>query len=193
MKISSKQIAILLSSISLSFGGISPALADNHTDGEMSQTTEMSQADTSADVVTTAANSPKFETLAQAIQAAGLAETLAQGGPYTIFAPTDAAFAKLPDGALEYLLMPENQELLQEILLYHVVEGEVTAEELSTGDVDTLGGGLAVRVAPYRIVVNDATVVDPNIQASNGVIHAVNRVLMSSSTQEQLMNQLQSQ
>ncbi len=144
-------------------------------------------------ILQVAASNQSFSTLATAVQAAGLEDTLAQGN-YTIFAPTDQAFqASLPAGAVEFLLRPENRDLLRQVLTYHVVSGEVTSSELSTGPVKTLGGGVAVRVTPERVIVNNASVTQPNIQASNGVIHAVNRVLLPSQLRQTIASRLQSQ
>lgn len=144
----------------------------------------------SGNLVQLASSSGSFSTLAQAVQAAGLGDTLSSG-TYTIFAPTDQAFANsLPAGAVEFLLKPENQELLQQVLTYHVIPGEVTSNELRTGSVKTLGGGVAVRVTPQRVIVNNASVVQPNIQASNGVIHAVNRVLLPESLRQTIASRL---
>ncbi|NJL84007.1 MAG: fasciclin domain-containing protein [Chloroflexaceae bacterium] len=145
-------------------------------------------------LVAIAASNEKFSTLVQAVQAAGLQQTLAGQGPYTVFAPSNEAFAQLPNGAVEYLLQPENQDTLRRILMYHVVPGEVMANELRTGTVDALYGGLAVRVTgDNRVIVNNASVTQPNIQASNGVIHEVNRVLMPASIRRQLTTALRSQ
>ena len=191
-------IAAAIASFSLLLGGT--AQADNHTDGGMMEpTTQQSDpmgttgttGDTaSMSIVDVASGSDSFNTLVQAVQAAGLGDTLSGEGPYTVFAPTDEAFAQLPDGALEYLLQPENRDLLAQVLSYHVVEGSVTSSQLSTGGVDTLGGGVAVAVLDSGIVVNNASVVNPNIQASNGVIHAVNRVLLPETLQQQLASRL---
>ncbi len=126
-----------------------------------------------------------FRTLSQAVEAAGLSDTL-QDGRYTIFAPTDEAFAELPQGALEQLLRPENRALLQRVLAYHVVPSELTSSQLNTGGVDTLGGGIAVRVTPERIVVNDGSVIRSDIQTENGVVHVVNRVLIPSALRQQI-------
>jgi uncharacterized surface protein with fasciclin (FAS1) repeats len=139
------------------------------------------------DLLRQASSSGSFSTLARAVQAAGVANAIPQtGGQFTIFAPTDEAFAALPDGTLEKLLQPENQALLRQVLAYHVVPGTVTSQQLQTGVVDSLGGGLAVRVSDDRIVVNDASVIQPDIQASNGVIHVVNRVLLPEELRQQL-------
>ncbi|MBD1998225.1 fasciclin domain-containing protein [Leptolyngbya sp. FACHB-541] len=135
-----------------------------------------------------------FNTLAQAVAAADVAPLLQNaGGPVTIFAPTDTAFAALPDGALEFLLRPENRNLLRQVLAYHVVPGEFTSSQLQTGAISTLNGGIAVRVTPERIVVNDGSVIRADIQASNGVVHAVNRVLLPPQIRQQLTTALNAQ
>lgn len=193
-----QKLALLASVVGMSTLSIAPAIADMHTSESMSEDTstqmmEGTQSDTGNSVVGVAANSERFNTLVRALEAAGLRDTLASGGPYTVFAPTDEAFNELPDGALEYLLQPENQELLKQVLTYHVVPGEITASELSTGTVDTLGGGVAVLTNPDRVIVNNASVVNANIQAENGVIHAINRVLLPSELRERLVSELQAQ
>ena len=137
-----------------------------------------------------AAGTGSFSTLARAVEAAGVTNTLRETGEkFTIFAPTDEAFAALPPDVLERLFRPENRELLREVLAYHVVPGAVSSKDLRTGLIDTLGGGIAVRVTPDRIVVNDGSVVQPDIQAENGVIHVVNRVLMPEELRQRLISQ----
>jgi uncharacterized surface protein with fasciclin (FAS1) repeats len=131
-----------------------------------------------------------FSTLVQALQTAGLSDTLTKGN-YTIFAPTNQAFkTSLPGGAVEFLLKPENKDLLRQVLLYHVVPGKVTAKNLKTGLLKTLGGGVAVRVNGKQIIVNDANVTQADINASNGVIHTINRVLLPRKLREKIINQL---
>jgi uncharacterized surface protein with fasciclin (FAS1) repeats len=128
-----------------------------------------------------AATNDSLQTLSQAVEAAGLEETLSGEGPYTVFAPTDDAFAALPEGTLDELLQPENQDRLAEILSYHVVSGEVTASELESGEVETLAGEpLTVQVEEGAdgITVNGAEVTQPNIEASNGVVHLIDQVVM---------------
>jgi uncharacterized surface protein with fasciclin (FAS1) repeats len=193
---SNTAIAAAAASFGLLLGGT--AQADNHTDGSMMEPTTQQQAEptetmgttSSMTIVDVASGSDSFNTLVQAVQAAGLGDTLSGEGPYTVFAPTDEAFAQLPDGALEYLLQPENRDLLAQVLTYHVVEGSVTSSQLSTGGVETIGGGVAVAVRDSGIVVNNASVVSADIQASNGVIHAVNRVLLPETLQQQLASRL---
>lgn len=163
-------------------------LADNHTGGSAEMMSdEQASGNTIVDV---ASGSESFNTLVQAVQAANLGSTLSGTGPYTVFAPTDEAFNQLPDGALEFLLQPENQDLLAEVLKYHVVSGSVMSGDLSTGGVDTLNGGVAVAVNESGVVVNNASVVTADIEASNGVIHAVNRVLLPETLQQQLASRL---
>ena len=151
----------------------------------------MQVAQATGTIVDVAAGSDDFDTLVQAVQTADLVDTLSGPGPFTVFAPTDEAFASLPDGALDALLEPENRDLLEEILTYHVVPGEVMSDDLETGGVETLNGGLAVRVEPDRVIVNDASVVNADIPASNGVIHAINRVLIPPDTRAELFRRLQ--
>lgn len=143
-----------------------------------------------AELLGQAASAGTFSTLARAVQAAGVANAIPAAGnqQFTIFAPTDQAFAALPAGTLEKLLQPENQALLRQVLAYHVVPGEVTSGQLRTGVVNTLGGGVAVRVAEGQIIVNDASVIQPDIQASNGVIHVVNRVLLPEELRQRLIS-----
>jgi len=129
------------------------------------------------DVVDTAVSAGSFKTLATALQAAGLVETLKGSGPFTVFAPTDEAFAKLPAGALEALL--KDKRRLSAVLTYHVVPGRVMAAEVvkMTSAKTVQGGSLAIR-ADKGVTVDGATVVKTDIQSSNGVIHVIDAVLM---------------
>lgn len=132
------------------------------------------------DIVTVAVEAGDFETLAAALEAADLVETLQGEGPFTVFAPTDEAFAALPEGTLETLLEPENKEQLAAILTYHVVPGMVTAEDIEPGEVETVEGS-AVTLAVAEdgtVTVNDATVVTADVMASNGVIHVIDAVIL---------------
>lgn len=119
-------------------------------------------------------------TLSAAVEAAGLAGTLSGDGPFTVFAPSEEAFAALPDGALESLLAPANREALVDLLTYHVVDGRATAAEaLAAGTVDTLqGGALTVALRDGRLRIGDATVLTNDLQASNGVVHVIDSVLV---------------
>lgn len=133
-----------------------------------------------SDIVDTAVAAGNFNTLAAALEAGGLVETLKADGPYTVFAPTDEAFAKLPDGTVEMLLLPENKDKLVEILTYHVVAGKVTSAEVVTLQSATTANGsdVAIRVEDETVFVNDSRVVMTDIDASNGVIHVVDSVIL---------------
>lgn len=144
-------------------------------------------------IVEVASGNDNFDTLVAAVQAADLVDALSSPGPFTVFAPTDAAFAELPEGVLEALLKPENKDLLTEILTYHVVPGELMSDELTTGPVESLNGGIAIRVDPDKVVVNNGSVVTPDVDASNGVIHAINRVLIPVGVADELAARMQAE
>ena len=136
---------------------------------------------TPADIVDTAISARQFKTLAAALEAAGLIDTLKGSGPFAVFAPTDEAFAKLPPGTVESLLRPENKEKLKSILLYHVVSGNVPASrvvKLNGRWVKTLQGGSIKVQAKHGVRVDNAKVTQTDIKASNGVIHVIDSVLM---------------
>ena len=132
------------------------------------------------DIVDTAVAAGSFKTLVAAVQAAGLADTLKGPGPYTVFAPTDDAFKKLPAGTVDNLLKPENKEKLKAILLYHVVAGNVTAAQaMKMSSAKTVNGQeLTITTSGSTVMINDAKVVKADIQASNGVIHVIDTVLL---------------
>jgi uncharacterized surface protein with fasciclin (FAS1) repeats len=138
------------------------------------------RADAPGTIVDVAAGAPQFKTLVAAVKAAGLAETLSGKGPFTVFAPTDDAFAKLPAGTVDTLLKPENKAKLKAILLYHVVPGDVKSGDLKSGDVATADDGktLKVEVSGSDVKINDASVTKADIPASNGVIHVIDSVLI---------------
>ena len=138
------------------------------------------KADSNKDIVGTAVAAGNFKTLATALQAAGLVETLKGTGPFTVFAPTDAAFAKLPAGTLEDLLKPENKQKLISILTYHVVAGKVMAKDVvKMSEAKTLNGKeLKIMVKDGKVMVDGAHVTKTDIQCSNGVIHVIDSVLM---------------
>ncbi|MEO1180693.1 MAG: fasciclin domain-containing protein [Cyanobacteria bacterium J06636_28] len=159
-------------------------IVSDNVGASVANTQQIAQA--TGDIVDVASSSPNFSTLVQAVQAAELVDLLKGSDPHTVFAPTNAAFEELPSGVLDDLLLPENQDLLTDVLAYHVVPGEVMSSDLETGLVDTLNGGLAVDVSPERVVVNDASVTQPDIPASNGVIHAISRVLVPVGLVEEL-------
>lgn len=121
-----------------------------------------------------------FTKLTQALKAAGLRETLQGKDNFTIFAPTDEAFAELPQDAVQDLFKPENKEVLVKLLTYHVVSGQVLSSDLKSGEVKSIeGGAINVKVDPKTgVTVNDAKVVEADIKGSNGVIHAINRVIL---------------
>ena len=138
-------------------------------------------ADMSKDIVDTAAASEDFETLVAAVQAAGLVETLKGDGPFTVFAPTDAAFEALPAGTVEELLKPENKDQLTAILTYHVVPGKVMSTDLSDGmTATTVEGGDIMIDLDDGVMINDASVTQADIETSNGVIHVIDAVIMPS-------------
>ena len=137
-----------------------------------------------ADIVETAVSNGSFKTLTAALQAAGLVETLKGKGPYTVFAPTDEAFKKLPAGTVETLLKPENKAQLQKVLTYHVVSGNVMSGDLKgkTTNAKTVEGS-AVRIdaSGNAVKVDDAVVTQADVSASNGIIHVIDRVIMPKS------------
>ncbi len=133
----------------------------------------------SSDIVDTATAAGDFSILVSAVQAAGLVETLKGPGPFTVFAPTDEAFSKLPAGTVETLLQPESKAMLAEILTYHVVPGKVMSTDLKDGMEATTVEGKPVTIGTTDgVTVNDAKVTQPDIEASNGVIHVIDSVLM---------------
>ena len=132
-----------------------------------------------ADIVDTAIKAGKFNTLVAAVKAAGLVNTLKGDGPFTVFAPTDAAFSKLPKGTLESLLKPENKGKLANILTYHVVPGKVASKAVSTSKVKMVNGQNAnLKVANGKVTINSANVVAVDVMASNGVIHVIDSVIL---------------
>lgn len=133
----------------------------------------------SKDIVDTAVEAGSFTTLVAAVQAAGLVDTLKGDGPFTVFAPTDAAFAALPEGTVETLLKPENKDQLVSILTYHVVPGKVMSSDLSDNMMATTAQGSDVVITTSGgVKVNDANVVSADIEAENGVIHVIDAVIL---------------
>jgi len=131
------------------------------------------------DIVAIASGDPQFKTLTKALTVAGLVPTLQGKGPFTVFAPTDAAFAALPKGTLDDMLKPANKAKLTKILTYHVVSGAVLSTSLKSGDVPTVEKSkLKVVVKGGKVTVDEANVVKADIKASNGVIHVIDKVLM---------------
>ena len=133
----------------------------------------------SKDIVDTAVEAGTFNTLVAAVEAAGLVETLKGEGPFTVFAPTDEAFAALPEGTVESLLLPENKDQLVAILTYHVVPGKVMSGDLSDDMMATTVQGSDVMIdLDNGVMVQDATVVSADIETSNGVIHVIDKVIL---------------
>jgi len=131
------------------------------------------------DLVTVAAGADNFKTLVAAVKAAGLVETLQGKAPFTIFAPTDAAFAKLPTGTVESLLKPENRDKLAAILKYHVLSGKVLAADVKTMKAKTVQGqSVNLVVSDMGVTVDDAKVVKTDVMADNGVIHVIDTVIL---------------
>jgi uncharacterized surface protein with fasciclin (FAS1) repeats len=133
-----------------------------------------------SDIVDTAVAAGQFNTLAAALKAAGLVDTLKGAGPFTVFAPTDEAFAKLPPGTVEELLKPENKAKLTAILTYHVMAGKAMAADVSgMSSAKTVNGKeLKLKLADGKVMVDNATVTKADIEATNGVIHVIDTVLM---------------
>ena len=154
-------LAVVMASAVAATGVASPALAAQK-----------------ADIVQTAAGAGKFKTLTKLLKRAGLARTLKQAGPYTVFAPTDAAFAKVPRKTLNTLL--QDKAKLKSVLLYHVAAGRLPAAKVvKRSSIKTLNGTkVRVRVRDSNVFLNRAQVVTPDVMASNGVIHVINRVLV---------------
>ena len=135
--------------------------------------------DASTDIVDTAVAAGDFSTLVAAVEVAGLVETLKGEGPFTVFAPTDEAFAALPEGTVDTLLMPENKDQLVSILTYHVVPGAVMSSDLTEGmTAATVQGADVTFTLEGGAKVNDANITTADIAASNGVIHVIDKVIM---------------
>lgn len=132
------------------------------------------------DIVDVAVSAGQFSTLAAALEAADLISTLKGKGPFTVFAPTDEAFAQLPAGTLESLLKPENRDKLVSILTYHVVPGKVMAADVvKLSAAETVNGAdVTIKVVEDRVLINEATVVAADVHASNGVIHVIDKVIL---------------
>jgi uncharacterized surface protein with fasciclin (FAS1) repeats len=165
-------------------GGVIAALvlltacgSDGSTSEEVVDTTVMEEIMV-GDIVAIASETEGFSTLVAALTAASLVETLQGEGPFTVFAPTDDAFAALPEGLLEKLLLPENVGVLTSILTYHVVSGKVMSTDVMAGDVPSVEGSSITLATDYGVQVNDALVISADIEASNGVIHVIDQVIV---------------
>ncbi|MCU0548841.1 MAG: fasciclin domain-containing protein [Leptolyngbya sp. Prado105] len=171
-------VAIALTTVLFGFSAQANACPNSATK-KVSASTVASQPTQARTVVDIAAGNPAFTTLVQAVQAAGLVETLSGNGPFTVFAPTNEAFAALPQGTLEKLLQPENRETLRKVLTYHVVSGDLMSKDLRSGNVATVeGSSVAVQVRDKKVKVNNANVINADIDASNGVVHVIDRVIL---------------
>jgi len=168
MSISLKSTVAALTAVAIAIIAL-PAAAGGHK-----------SASTQKDIVDTAVAAGSFSTLAAALEAAGLVDALKAEGPYTVFAPTDEAFAKLPEGTLENLLKPENVDQLKAILLYHVVSGKIMSGDIGAeAKPDTLqGSAINVMASAGGVTVNGANVVSADVSASNGVIHVIDTVIL---------------
>jgi uncharacterized surface protein with fasciclin (FAS1) repeats len=146
----------------------------------LSATALIAGSHTKKDIVDTAVSAGSFNTLVAAIQAAELVDTLKGEGPFTVFAPTDDAFAKLPKGTLDDLLRPENKDKLQSILTYHVVPGKVMAKDVTTmKEAKTVNGAsFMVSMDGGAVMIDNAKVVQADIECSNGVIHVIDTVIL---------------
>lgn len=171
MKISRKIIfiaSVILTTMTLSACG----------GGSSSSSETMEETRAVGTIVDEASMADIFTTLVTAITAAGLVETLSGEGPFTVFAPTDEAFAALPEGVVEALLLPKNKKVLTQILTYHVVPGKFIADEVIGGDVETVEGQTVKLSTAQGVTINESTVIQADIQASNGVIHAIDTVIL---------------
>ncbi|MCM1982949.1 fasciclin domain-containing protein [Lyngbya confervoides] len=164
---------------------VTPVEDLTEADPPTAETPSAAEADAaSKTLVELASSAEEFSTLVQAIEAAGLTETLSGEGAFTVFAPTNAAFEALPPGVLEALLQPDNKSLLVKVLTYHVLPQKLMAADLASGEVETVAGTPAtVTVEPEAVKIDDATVEQADVEASNGVIHAIDKVLVPAGLQ----------
>jgi uncharacterized surface protein with fasciclin (FAS1) repeats len=154
-----------------------PYYPNKNQAAEQSQTVAAESQQTIVDIATSA---DSFKTLTAALKAADLVVVLQGEGPFTVFAPTDEAFAALPEGTIEELLKPENKDKLVKILTYHVVPGAVMSTDLKAGEITTVEGSKVMIELGDSVKVNDAKVVQADIKASNGVIHVIDQVIIPS-------------
>ena len=173
--------AMLLTVTALVLAACAPAATPAPEPTPMPEPTAMPEPEAMPqDIVDIAVADGRFNTLVAAVTAAGLVDTLKGEGPFTVFAPTDDAFAKLPAGTIDELLKPENKQALTDILLYHVVSGKVMAADVTglTSATTVLGKDVAIKVDMGNVYINDAQVIITDIEASNGVIHVIDSVLL---------------
>jgi len=173
-----KEIPLMKKVLALALvASISLVACGSDSSTEAVETTVMEEV-AANDIVAVASSTEGFSTLVAALTAAGLVETLQGEGPFTVFAPNDDAFAALPAGLLEKLLLPENIDVLKAILTYHVVAGKVMSTDVTTGDAATVEGSTLALDTMSGVMVNDATVIAADVEASNGVIHVIDKVLV---------------
>jgi len=175
-----KVIGSLAIAAALTLGAVA---CSSDSSSKSSDTTAKSNASTtmapkSENLVQIASNNADFSTLVGAVKTAGLVDTLSGKGPFTVFAPTNAAFDALPEGLLEKLLLPENVAVLTAILTYHVVPGKVMSADVTAGDVATVEGSTIAITTDGGVKVNGANVVSVDVAASNGVIHVIDQVIV---------------
>jgi transforming growth factor-beta-induced protein len=177
--ISFSTIALTFALAGCSSDGSSAGTGNMNADGG-AQATGGAPGTMAGDIVAVASGAGSFKTLVAAVQAADLVTTLQGAGPFTVFAPTDSAFAALPAGTVDTLLKPENKAKLVDILTYHVVPGKVTAADVvKLTDATTVEGKkVTIKVVDGKVVINDATVTTADVAASNGVIHVIDKVLL---------------
>jgi uncharacterized surface protein with fasciclin (FAS1) repeats len=182
-----KQLTIYVFGALMLFGCTSNDQNNDASETMTAETETMAEetpmANENPNIVVLASQTPELSTLVQALQAADLVSALEGNGPFTVFAPTNEAFAALPAGTLENLMKPENKQQLVDILTYHVAEGNVKSGDLSNNMmVKTLNGKqLKVMLNGDQVMINDATVKMPDVEASNGVVHMVDKVIMPAS------------
>jgi len=180
-----KKSTMLTFTAGLFIGASSLALAGSDCGSCSYGDKSMASKSAKMDIVATAASTDDFSTLVAAVKAAGLAETLQADGPYTVFAPTNEAFAKLPAGTVENLLKPENKDQLQAILTYHVIPAKVMAKDVTAGEAPTANGDtVEISIKNGLVMIDGATVTQTDIVASNGVIHVIDTVIMPDSPKE---------
>jgi uncharacterized surface protein with fasciclin (FAS1) repeats len=165
-------IALIIASLTLPLAALQAGCGNCSSHGEKAHKIK-------ANIVETAVAAGQFKTLVAAVQAAGLVDTLSGEGPFTVFAPTDEAFAALPAGTVESLLLPENKAKLIAILTYHVVPAKVKAKDVKAGEAPTVNGQTAtIAIADGAVTIEGANVIKTDVKASNGVIHVIDKVIL---------------
>ena len=175
---SSEETATTEPTAAASAPAASEAPAEEPAEEEMAEEEMAEEPASAGTIVDVAASTDGFSTLVAAVTAAELVETLSGEGPFTVFAPTDDAFAALPEGVLDALLLPENKDVLTKILTYHVVPGQVLAADVTDGDVATVEGQTIALSTADGVTVNGANVVTADVMADNGVIHVIDAVIL---------------